>query len=247
VQAAAAADRGTYRVLDIGCSDRRNETVFTTSGGDYVGCDAAWNPLADVHGWADALPVEDASFDVVVCTYVLEHVSDPASTIRELRRVVRSGGRVLASTHGTAVYHPNPVDLSRRTHAGLEKLFRDNADWSSVSVRPAQGTAATTAMLVAHLVDLSCKRLRVRMLSRPFVSALNALGEAPDRAVPQLREPISPARCTRPFMSRRFRSNHSFGRRSSPGVRATGWSDTLLNSLSNETMLAIARRLLVSA
>ena len=45
-------------------------------------------------------------------------------------------------------------------------------------------------MLVAHVIDLLCKRAGVRALGVPFVALLNAGGEALDRAVPMLREPV---------------------------------------------------------
>jgi len=126
----------------------------------------------------------------VLCLQVLEHVPAPDAAVRELRRVVRPGGRVLASTHGVYPFHPNPEDLWRWTHTGLERLFRDNGSWSSVGVRAGAGTTATVAMLVAHLVDLLFKRARIRAAGLPFVVALNALGETLDRAIPLLREPI---------------------------------------------------------
>ena len=86
----------------------------------------------------------------------------PAAAVRELRRAVRPGGRVLLSTHGVYPFHPNPDDFWRWTHTGLEHLFRTNAEWTSVTVRPGAGTAATIAMLVAHGVDLLAKRAHVR-------------------------------------------------------------------------------------
>jgi SAM-dependent methyltransferase len=177
------------RVLDVGCGDRPYEHLLAGAA-EIVGFDMPGNAHADLHGDIEAIPVEDASFDVVLCLQVLEHVPDPPAAVRELRRVVRPGGRVLASTHGVYPYHPNPDDLWRWTHAGLERLFRGNGDWSSVAVEPGAGTAATVAMLVAHVIDLFFKRLRLRPLGTPFVVGLNAVGEALDRAVPILREPI---------------------------------------------------------
>ena len=176
-------------LLDVGCGDRPYEQLLGGAA-RVVGFDVPGNAHADLHGSIDALPVEDASFDVVLCLQVLEHVPDPAAAVRELRRVVRPGGRVLVSTHGIYPYHPNPEDLWRWTHSGLERLFRENGDWSSVSVRAGAGTAGTVAMLVAHLVDLLCKRARVRTIGRPVVALLNGGGEALDRAVPLLRQPV---------------------------------------------------------
>jgi SAM-dependent methyltransferase len=185
----AASDVSGLRVLDVGCGDRPYEQLLRGAG-EIVGFDVPGNPHADLHGSIDAIPAEDASVDVVLCVQVLEHVADPPAAIRELRRVVRPGGKVLLSTHGVYPFHPNPEDLWRWTHTGLERLFRTNAEWSSVSVRPGAGTAATTAMLVAHGIDLACKRAGVRVLALPFVVALNAGGEAIDRALPLLREPV---------------------------------------------------------
>lgn len=185
----AAQDVAGARVLDVGCGDRPYEELLRGAA-EIVGFDVPGNPHADLHGSIDAIPAGDASFDVVLCLQVLEHVPDPAAAVRELRRVVRPGGRVLLSTHGVYPFHPNPDDLWRWTHTGLERLFRTNAEWTSVSVRPGAGTAATIAMLVAHGLDLLAKRAHARALAVPFVVALNAAGEALDRAVPLLREPV---------------------------------------------------------
>ena len=92
----------------------------------YVGVDPVDNPKAELKGSVEELPVEDASFDVVLCNQVLEHCDDPVKAVSELRRVTAPGGRVLATTHGVMPYHPSPTDYWRWTHAGLEKLFAEN-------------------------------------------------------------------------------------------------------------------------
>jgi demethylmenaquinone methyltransferase/2-methoxy-6-polyprenyl-1,4-benzoquinol methylase len=47
-----------------------------------------------VEGTAERLPFEDASFDALTFTYLLRYVEDPATTLRELVRVVRPGGTI---------------------------------------------------------------------------------------------------------------------------------------------------------
>ena len=47
-----------------------------------------------VLGRAEDLPFDDATFDALTFTYLLRYVSDPASTLRELARVVKPGGPI---------------------------------------------------------------------------------------------------------------------------------------------------------
>ncbi len=182
----AAADFGRYRVLDVGCGAKPYYPLFAAFVSDYVGVDIAEPSAADVIGPAEAIPLDDGMFDLVLCTQVLEHADDPARVVRELRRVIAPGGRVLVSTHGVQVYHPAPVDLWRWTHAGLERLFRNEADWASVSVQPGAGTTACVGMLTATYFDLLAKRLHVRPAGRPVVAVVNAVATFLDRRLPVL-------------------------------------------------------------
>ena len=183
----AYEERGRYRVLDVGCGVKPYYPFFAPYAGEYVGVDID-NPAAELEGRAESLPVADASFDVVLCTQVLEHAEEPAQVVRELRRVLAPGGRALASTHGTQVYHPNPVDLWRWTHAGLERLFSE-AQWASVTVEPGSGTAACLAMLFSIYVDLLAGRAGARRASRPLIAAANRAAQALDRRSPDLARP----------------------------------------------------------
>ena len=51
---------------------------------------------------AETLVAEDASFDTVVSTYTLCTIPDPLSALREMRRVLVPGGKLLFSEHGRA-------------------------------------------------------------------------------------------------------------------------------------------------
>jgi SAM-dependent methyltransferase len=185
--ARAGRERPRYRVLDVGAGIAPYRPFFAVAE-EYVTVDAVRD--ADVQESAERLPVDDARFDVVLCTQVLEHAADPAAVVRELRRVTAPGGRVLASTHGVQVYHPAPDDLWRWTHAGLERLFSANGAWSSLTVRPGGGTAACLGMLVTTYIELLAGRAGARGAVRPLVAMVNTAAEAIDRRSSSLREPV---------------------------------------------------------
>lgn len=185
--ARAAAELGSYRVLDVGCGSKPYYPFFARHATEYVGVDIVPGPRVDLIGGVERLPVADAGFDLVICTQVLEHVDDPALAVRELRRVTAAGGRVLASTHGVQVYHPSPNDLWRWTHAGLGRLFADNGDWKSVSVQPSSGTTSCLTMLLGIYIDLILRKARLPLASRAAVWALNRLGETIDARSATLR------------------------------------------------------------
>ena len=186
-QAAELEDRAPVRVLDVGCGPKPYYPFFAHVASEYIGVDVVENPAAELLGPVEALPVEDASFDVVLCTQVLEHCDDPAQAVRELRRVTAPGGRVLVSTHGVQVYHPSPVDYWRWTHAGLRRVFEQNGEWGSLTVDAAAGTGSALAMLLGTYVEIALRRTP---FARPPVWMLNRLGAALDARSTMLREPV---------------------------------------------------------
>lgn len=57
-------------------------------------------------GDAEALELSDQSFDTVICTYSLCTIPDHRAAVREAKRVLRPGGRILLAEH---VRSPNPI------------------------------------------------------------------------------------------------------------------------------------------
>jgi SAM-dependent methyltransferase len=113
------------RVLDYGCAELPYRHFFEDDI-EYVGADIPGNPNATLDLEPNgSVPVEDGSFDAVLSTQVLEHVEDPGLYLSECFRVLRPGGRLLLSTHGVFMYHPDPDDYWRWTGAGLQRAVRE--------------------------------------------------------------------------------------------------------------------------
>jgi ubiquinone/menaquinone biosynthesis C-methylase UbiE len=60
---------------------------------------AANRPVTEIRAPAEDLPFEDATFDTVVSTLVLCGVSDQQRALRQIRRILRPGGRLLFIEH----------------------------------------------------------------------------------------------------------------------------------------------------
>ena len=102
-------------------------------------------PLAKIlRAPAEDLPFEDASFDTVVSTLVLCGVEDQARSVREIRRVLKPGGRLLFIEH---VRSDDPA-LAR---------FQDRMNWLNHLVvlcdcnRPTLSTIEATGFTVSRL------------------------------------------------------------------------------------------------
>ncbi len=102
-------------VVDVGCGHGdgvRALALRTAPGGRAIGVDlseamieearrrsaAGSGPSGEFHvGDAAALPLADGAADGCRCERVLQHVDDPGAVVREMARVVRPGGVVLAA------------------------------------------------------------------------------------------------------------------------------------------------------
>jgi SAM-dependent methyltransferase len=172
VSAQALAARA-HRIAEVGCG-RGALVDLDTPGGPWqdlrgdqrtvVGIDidpaGADNPIIDefrLIGEDGIWPFDDASVDLAVSDFVLEHVTDPQTFVRELARVLRPGGTFIARTinrHSllatVARTVPNrsharvlerlqpgreerdvfPTAYRMNTRRDLDKLFAGQFDWA---------------------------------------------------------------------------------------------------------------------
>jgi ubiquinone/menaquinone biosynthesis C-methylase UbiE len=97
-------DHVTYETADFGQVDNKTYAEL-----DYV-CD-----LTDI-------PVADESYDLVLCTQVMEHVPDPLAVLRELHRVLKPGGQAWLSAPFFYAEHEKPYDFHRFTQFAWKRM-----------------------------------------------------------------------------------------------------------------------------
>lgn len=93
-------------------------------GMKMVNLDLFLGKEVDMQGDLTHLPLKDGTVDTLVCTGVLEHISDPQQAVQEMYRVLKDGGRVFFETPFMQTVHASPDDYSRWTPHGLRHLFQ---------------------------------------------------------------------------------------------------------------------------
>ncbi|HEX7125389.1 MAG TPA: methyltransferase domain-containing protein [Thermodesulfobacteriota bacterium] len=104
----------------------------------------------DGPGLDDALPFPDASLDKAVMSLVLSYLFDPVETLREVHRILRPGGRLVAST-----MRPD-ADLSRTAEELVDRIRTDPAVHQRFGVSVEELSAAVQRYInsAASLLDL---------------------------------------------------------------------------------------------
>ncbi len=104
----AGAGQCQYRNLFRHCVYKTQD--FAEYGGTTSGpASEKWNyGIIDYVSDISAIPVDDESFDAILCTEVLEHLADPISALKEFGRILRPGGRLFLTAPLASGLHQEP-------------------------------------------------------------------------------------------------------------------------------------------
>lgn len=145
------------RVLEVGSG--AHGLIFFLGLADAIGVD----PLADIYpslfpewqrraktvrGYGEALPFDDASFDLVLSDNVIDHAERPETILAEISRVLRPGGTFYFTVH---VHHP--------IYAVASHL---HAAWNAMGMRYEIGPFAD------HTVHFTLRKIRAGIRSLPL-------------------------------------------------------------------------------
>jgi SAM-dependent methyltransferase len=132
------------RTLDIGAQNGPYAALFPRR----VALDVQRGVGVQIIGDAQLLGIRDASFDVVLCTEVLEHLPEPQRAIDEMFRVLTPGGQLLLTTRFLFPIHDAPHDYFRFTKYGLRHLLRR---FEIVTLEEETDAVGTIAVLLQRL------------------------------------------------------------------------------------------------
>lgn len=107
-------------------------------------------PNAHAHqGDAMALPLEENSFDLVFCRFLMEYLPDKPLAVREMMRVCKPGGTILLQDlDGQLLWHfPEDAELRRNTERVIDHL-------ASTGFDPFVGRKLFSLCLGAGLTDV---------------------------------------------------------------------------------------------
>jgi SAM-dependent methyltransferase len=144
-------------LIDLGCNTVPLYVLYRKYVNEVICVD--WennnneNIFVDIyHDLNKKLPFPDNSYDTVILSDVLEHISEPSELCKEIARILKPNGHLLLNVPYYYSVHEAPFDFFRYTEFGLKYLI-ENSDLEILSIEKLGG-------IPEILTDLYLKTLK---------------------------------------------------------------------------------------
>jgi SAM-dependent methyltransferase len=117
------------KLMDLGCGKAPLLATYAPFVDDAVRVDWGGHGTQHVdviHDLNNPLPFEDASFDTILFSDVLEHMQNPAACMAEIARVLRPSGALIMNVPFLYWIHEQPHDYFRYTEFTLKRLVSES-------------------------------------------------------------------------------------------------------------------------
>lgn len=171
--------------IDLGCGSQPYRACFESRGVSYRGADLGGAAEVEITPEGRVL-AEPGIADLVLSFQVLEHVRDLDLYLSEAARLLKPGGRLLLSTHGTWLYHPHPEDHRRWTREGLIGELQSRG-WTVEQWEAICGPLAWTTIIRLTGYCYALRRIPVIgvPIGRALAIVLNLRAALEDRITPR--------------------------------------------------------------
>ncbi|HRN69776.1 MAG TPA: class I SAM-dependent methyltransferase [Candidatus Woesebacteria bacterium] len=142
------------KLLDVGCGSKPYRILFEDVVTEYVGLD---KNTGDIRGSALCMPIKDNTYNTVLSTQVLEHVSDPQQMMNEIYRVLKKDGHAILTLPLFWCLHEEPHDYFRYTKYGLKQLAK-NSNLKVVYIKDRGNWAVTMGQLISIFLEPTINR-----------------------------------------------------------------------------------------
>jgi SAM-dependent methyltransferase len=178
IESFLAEHRGDIRgrVLEVKSADYTRRFGTNVECADVVDIDAANDEATIVADLTNAPAIADATFDCVILTQTLQYVYDVHSALREVRRILRPEGVLLATVPGATRVDTTLDDYWRFTELSCRAILASDFG-DEFSVIRGRGNVFTCAAFLAGLAveDLPRDRLADDDVRFPIVFTIRAV------------------------------------------------------------------------
>lgn len=171
------------KVLDFGCGTQPYKKLFKAD--EYIGVEidipGEYKDEEIVYYDGKHVPFEDETFDSMISSEVFEHVINIEEIIKELNRVLKTGGNVLITVPFVYPRHCWPNDYRRYTYEGLKNLLVSNG-FEILKCESNAGYIESVAELINNYVF---ENVHNKVIKKVLIGHFNIWGAILSRLLPK--------------------------------------------------------------